>query len=89
MRSRRVRNPNKATTRVSINRSDTYERLPRTCYEITCGQQPVHTFGPFQALFGFDPQVQLSLTIDAIDALVVPFEALHMAQIQEAQAKAP
>ena len=31
MRSRRVRNPNKATTRVSINRPDTYERLPRTC----------------------------------------------------------
>jgi len=26
-----VRNPNKATTRVSINRPDTYERLPRTC----------------------------------------------------------
>jgi len=31
MRSRRVRNPNKATTRVSINRPDTYLRLPRTC----------------------------------------------------------
>ncbi|PRZ46859.1 hypothetical protein CLV89_1083 [Tritonibacter scottomollicae] len=31
MRSRRVRNPNKATTRVSTNRPDTYLRLPRTC----------------------------------------------------------
>ena len=45
MRSRRERNPNKATTRVSISRPDTYERLPRTCEEINCEQQPVHTFG--------------------------------------------
>jgi len=46
MRSRRVRNPNKATTRVSINRPNTYERLPRTCQKIICEQQPVHTYGP-------------------------------------------
>ena len=45
MRSRCERNPNKATTRVSISRPDTYERLPRTCEEINCEQQPVHTFG--------------------------------------------
>jgi hypothetical protein len=43
-----VRNPNKATTRVSINRPNTYERLPRTCQKIICEQQPVHTKGPFQ-----------------------------------------
>ncbi|MEM8693024.1 MAG: hypothetical protein AAGG57_14215, partial [Pseudomonadota bacterium] len=46
MRSRCERNPNKATTRVSIKRPDTYERLPRTCEEINCEQQPVHTMGP-------------------------------------------
>ncbi len=34
-----------ANTRVSISRPDTYERLPRTCEEIICEQQPVHTFG--------------------------------------------
>src|SRR5690606_15194800 len=33
--------------------------------------------------------VQLQLPVDAVDALVVPAEALHVAQVQEAQAKAP
>lgn len=42
-----------------------------------------------QALLRFDPQVQLQLPVDAVDALVVPAKALHVAQIQEAQAKAP
>jgi hypothetical protein len=41
-----VRNPIKATTRVSINRPDTYERLPKPCEILNCEQQPTHTFGP-------------------------------------------
>src|SRR5476651_516233 len=36
-----------------------------------------------------DPQVQFQLAIDPVDALVIPFETLHVAQIQEAQAEAP
>ena len=36
-------NSNKATARVSIDRPDTYERLPRTCEERICEQQRVHT----------------------------------------------
>ena len=36
-----------------------------------------------------DPQVQFQLAIDPVDALVVPFKPLHVAQIQEAQAEAP
>ena len=36
-----------------------------------------------------DPQVQLQLAIDPVDALVIPFKTLHVAQIQEAQAEAP
>lgn len=36
-----------------------------------------------------DAQVQLELAVNPVDALVVPFEALHVAQVQEAQSKAP
>lgn len=28
------------------NRPDTYQRLPLSTHELTCDQQPVHTFGP-------------------------------------------
>ena len=45
--------------------------------------------GSFQAFLGLDTQVQLQLAINPINALVVPFEALHVAQIQKAQAKSP
>ena len=37
----------------------------------------------------FDPQVQLEFAVDSVDALVVPFEASHVAQVQEAKAEAP
>jgi hypothetical protein len=32
-----------------------------------------------------DSQVQFKLTIDPVDPFVVPFEALHVAQVQETQ----
>jgi hypothetical protein len=35
------------------------------------------------------PQVQLQLFIDPVNTLVVPFEALQVAHIQIAKAKAP
>lgn len=34
-------------------------------------------------------QVQLELAVDPVDPLVVPFEALDVAQVQEAQPEAP
>jgi hypothetical protein len=43
---------------------------------------------PFQPLSGPDTQVQLQLTVNPVHALVVPSKALHVAQIQKAQAKA-
>ena len=36
-----------------------------------------------------DPQVQFQLAIDPVDALVIPFKTLHVAQRQEARAEAP
>ncbi len=42
-----------------------------------------------QSMARLDPQVQLELTVNPVDALVVPFVALHVAQVQEAQSKAP
>jgi hypothetical protein len=42
-----------------------------------------------QAMARLNPQVQLKLTVNPVDALVVPFEALDVAQVQEAQAEAP
>ena len=45
-------------------------------------------FVPLQPLVGLDPQVQLQLAVDAIDALVVP-RMPHVAQVQETQAKPP
>jgi hypothetical protein len=32
------------------NRPDTYQRLPLSAHELTCDQQPVHTFGPRRSL---------------------------------------
>ncbi len=42
-----------------------------------------------QAVTWLDSQVQFELAVDPVDTLVVPFEALHVAQIQEAQPEAP
>lgn len=36
-----------------------------------------------------DPQVQFELAVNPVDALVVPFEAFDVAQVQEAQTEAP
>jgi hypothetical protein len=36
-----------------------------------------------------DPQVQLELAINLVDALLVPFEAFHVTQVQEAQTESP
>src|SRR5690606_3784078 len=44
---------------------------------------------PHQALLRLDPQVQLQLPVDAVDPLVVPAEALDVAQVQKAETKAP
>ena len=44
---------------------------------------------PHQPMAWLDPQVQFQFAIDPVDALVVPFKPLHVAQIQEAQAEAP
>src|SRR5574340_1429381 len=41
------------------------------------------------ALPRLDPEVQFQLPVNAIDALVVPAEPLHIAQVQEAQTEAP
>ena len=41
------------------------------------------------AVFGLDPQVQFQLAIDPVDSFVVLTVALHVAQIQKTQAKAP
>ena len=46
-------------------------------------------FFAHQAMSWLDPQVQFQLAIDPIYALVIPFETLHVAQRQEAQAEAP
>ena len=46
-------------------------------------------FVPLQPLAGFDPQVQFQRAIDPIDPLVVPWMTLHVAQVQETQAKTP
>jgi hypothetical protein len=42
-----------------------------------------------QALARFDPQIELQVLVYAVHPLVVPFEALDVAQIQVTQAKAP
>jgi len=42
-----------------------------------------------QAMARLDPQVQIEFAVNPVDALVVPFKALHVAQVKEAQAKAP
>src|SRR5476651_118387 len=42
-----------------------------------------------EALARLDAQVQFECPVDPIDTLVVPLKALHVAQIQEAQAEAP
>ncbi|EFF45744.1 ISxac2 transposase [Xanthomonas citri pv. aurantifolii str. ICPB 10535] len=42
-----------------------------------------------QPLLRLDPQVQLQLAVDPVDPLVIPAKALHVAQVQVAQAKAP
>jgi hypothetical protein len=42
-----------------------------------------------QPLAGLDSQVQFKGAIDPIDAFVVPWMTLHVAQMQETQAKAP
>ena len=46
-------------------------------------------FVPLQPFLGLDPQVQLQLAVDPVDAFVVPAIALHVAQIQKTQPKAP
>ena len=45
--------------------------------------------GSLQAFARPDTQVQFQLTVDPVHALVVPLQALHVAQIQKAQPKAP
>lgn len=42
-----------------------------------------------QALARFDAQVQLHLPVNPVHALVIPGEVTHIAQVQEAQSKAP
>jgi hypothetical protein len=42
-----------------------------------------------QTLTGFDPKVQPQTLINTIDALVVPFKAFKVTQIQVAKPKAP
>jgi hypothetical protein len=42
-----------------------------------------------QAMARLDPQVQLELAINLVDALLVPFEAFHVTQVQEAQTESP
>ena len=46
-------------------------------------------FSLVSRFFGFDPQIQLQLSIYPIDALVVPAKSFDIAQRQEAKAKAP
>ena len=41
------------------------------------------------ALLRPDPQVQFEASIDPIDPLVIPSVALHVSQVQEAQAEPP
>jgi hypothetical protein len=36
-----------------------------------------------------DPQIQVQLAVNPVDAVVVPLEALHVEQVQEAQSEAP
>ena len=43
--------------------------------------QPLQPLRPLQPLPWLDAQVQFKRAVDAIDALVVPFEPLHVAQI--------
>ena len=52
-------------------------------------QPVVSGFVPLQPFLGLDPQVQLQLAVDPVDAFVVPAIALHVAQIQKTQPKAP
>lgn len=35
----------RGAAREPIQRPNTYQRLPKPCAELTCDQQPVHTFG--------------------------------------------
>ena len=39
------------------------------------------TYIPHQPMAWLDPQVQFQFAIDPVDALVVPFKPLHIAQI--------
>ena len=43
---------------------------------------------PLQTLARLDPQVQLQIAVDPVDALVVPAMSLDIAQVQKAQAEA-
>jgi len=45
-------------------------------------------FFPHQAMPRLDAQVQFQFAVDPVDALVVPVERLHVAQVQEAQSEA-
>lgn len=42
-----------------------------------------------QSLLWLDPQIQLQFPVDPVHPLVVPAQALHVAEVQEAQAEAP
>ena len=42
-----------------------------------------------QLLLGLDSQVQFKLSIDPVDPLVVPSKPFDVAQVKEAEAKAP
>ena len=44
---------------------------------------------PIQTLTGFDPKVQLQALVNPIDALVVPFKALNITQVEITKPKAP
>jgi hypothetical protein len=44
---------------------------------------------PYQPLARLDAQVQLQLPVNPVHALMVPAEALHVAQVQETQPEAP
>ena len=46
-------------------------------------------FVPLQPFPGFDAQFQFQLTVNPVDAFVVPFVTLHVASIQKVYTTAP
>ena len=56
---------------------------------MACGTAKTLGLSRTKRFLGFDAQVRLQSAVDAVDPFVVPFEVLHVAQVQVAQAKAP